>query len=693
LVKGSSITEDNFKVDLSNKEVVIGDRLTAAHITTPANPPVNKNSLYFKSDDKLYSLTSGGVGQHSIFNSTDGTEIAKSSLSETVSDLNLNGLNLTGVGNITKSGYTDTSEISEPTAPLPGNLRLFSKTGSDNLFTKTSAGVVQPLRHTEQLSTGVLNGGLLTVGSPDPAKFSVSDGEGEIVDSNGIETQVTWSGLSNQPIPDPVGLQPGDTPVASGIGLIVNRIITFVSVSGTNTLVLSAQRPSASKKRDYIFLGVLVHTHAGGALDNTINVTNDQQMTIRWTGNQINDMADAVGFINVSGNDILKSPFGDLKIQKLEGVMFAFGSNFKNDPKNPHNITLPAIDTGTTGTFQYRMKNGSSSALTLTDIIPNTLDNGSNFPGTNFTNNDPWGVMRVFSFTSNALKIQPAQFGWSTQEEAIAKIDSEGFIVEPSIAANGLLIGYIVLDKDATSLASGTFIKAGKFGTGGGGVSAVDISGKLNTDGSNQMLGDLNMGTNRIINLADPTLPQDGATKAYADTKVASLTSAGVAVGNESLVASASGSLKGLVAGTNITLSSDGTDVTINSTGGGGGGITVEKFSFPSSLDNKPFFNDGNITLGWDAPGNDIELFLLAPPLGNGFLSAVAWIAGVTGTKLSSITSINQLYDLYDTGVSPQTVCNIIISADNDPSYPSYEVSFHNASASFNSTCVVKKFN
>jgi hypothetical protein len=33
------------------------------------------------------------------------------------------------------------------------------------------------------------------------------------------------------------------------------------------------------------------------------------------------------------------------------------------------------------------------------------------------------------------------------------------------------------------------------------------------------MTGNLNMGTtNKIINLADPTLAQDGSTKAYTDT-------------------------------------------------------------------------------------------------------------------------------------------------------------------------------
>ena len=44
-------------------------------------------------------------------------------------------------------------------------------------------------------------------------------------------------------------------------------------------------------------------------------------------------------------------------------------------------------------------------------------------------------------------------------------------------------------------------------------------TGDFKKDGTVAMTGNLNMGTtNKIINLADPTLAQDGSTKAYTDT-------------------------------------------------------------------------------------------------------------------------------------------------------------------------------
>lgn len=47
---------------------------------------------------------------------------------------------------------------------------------------------------------------------------------------------------------------------------------------------------------------------------------------------------------------------------------------------------------------------------------------------------------------------------------------------------------------------------------------AAGINACLTKDGSNAATGDLNLGTNKITNVADPTNAQDAATKAYVDT-------------------------------------------------------------------------------------------------------------------------------------------------------------------------------
>jgi hypothetical protein len=254
--------------------------------------------------------------------------------------------------------------------------------------------------------------------------------------------------------------------------------------------------------RAYIFLGALVHTN-----NVNINAVNNEQTVLYNATNSLRDLSDVIGFINVSGN-VMSKGTGALELVKSEGSVFFYGANYETDPTNPHIKTISEINTSTTGTFQYRMQDGSSSALTLTSVIIDILDDGTAYPGTTLANNQ-WGVTRVFAFLSNVIKLQPPQFEYSSSEEAISNINSEGWVQEPSFS-NGLLIGYIV-QREGSDLSTAIFLEAPKFGLGGGGASSgLDISTKLSLDGTSTMTGNLNMGNNDIINVEAITMSNKG---------------------------------------------------------------------------------------------------------------------------------------------------------------------------------------
>ena len=61
VVNQSAIIEDLNSINLATKVVQIGNEILASQISTPSNPPATKNSLYFKSDNNLYSKDSSGV--------------------------------------------------------------------------------------------------------------------------------------------------------------------------------------------------------------------------------------------------------------------------------------------------------------------------------------------------------------------------------------------------------------------------------------------------------------------------------------------------------------------------------------------------------------------------------------------------------------------------------------------------------
>jgi hypothetical protein len=348
-------------------------------------------------------------------------------------------------------------------APASGYTSLYTKTG-DGLYLEDSGGVEVQLADTVYVdaigagasSTGVLTGGLLTVNA-NTTLFDVASGTGQITQS-GTTTAVAWGAKTAQTF--------------AYVG-----VLTFVSIDSAGDLVLSSTAPTNTSIRANIFLGVLVHVDSVN-----IDTTNDQQCVVANPVNQLRDLFAAIGFLNIGGNVLESNSL--LTVAKTLGSMLAFGANFKLDPNDPHVVSLPAIDTNAGGTFQYRMYGATSSALTLTSIDPTILDAGQTWGTGAAVANNQWTVQRVYSFTSNNLKIQPGQTEYGSQDAAIAAIPTQTFVTEPSIAANGLLIGYIVVKENATVLSDTEqclFLQAGKFGQS---ASAVAGSGHV-TDTTN----------------------------------------------------------------------------------------------------------------------------------------------------------------------------------------------------------------
>ena len=389
-------------------------------------------------------------------------------------------LNVNGNTNINGSLTVDTNTTLKGDADITGTLTVGTLEGLDQ-------------------STCIKTGGLLSnANTPTAFDFNITPGTGVIVNA-GVETQVTWNTLNCHVPETTIDVQPGDG-IGSGQTIASGRILTFICIGNTGTPVYSTERPTAIKQREYLFVGVVVHI---GSPATSITVFNDQQIACPNPFNQLVDLATAIGFINVSGNEC--SGIAPLKILKTEGTMFAMGSNYKNSSKNPNLLTLPEINTNISGIFQYRVQDGTSSVLTLTDINPNIYDDGTPYDGVAPTvTTNKWTIQRIYSFTSNALKIQLGQAEYNNQDDAIAGIQTEAFITEPSIIANGLLIGYLVIKQgcsDITDTAQAVFKNALKFGGGGGSAtSGLDISGKLNIDGTSTMTGNLNLGGNEIMN-------------------------------------------------------------------------------------------------------------------------------------------------------------------------------------------------
>lgn len=299
-------------------------------------------------------------------------------------------------------------------------------------------------------STGIYTGGTLSIGTPNTT-FSISDGTGVVVDNTTgtpTATDVSWTGKTNITA----------TYVASGL-------VSYVALDSAGTVVQQLTPFTNSQHRDLIVIGSLIHVN----LTNLDAVNQFGEVAIS-PANQLSDLSEAIGKFNVNGN-AFSANGANLQLNKSSGNLHAQGSNWANNPDDPNVIVLGSL---TALTFQYRFQNGSNGA-TGTNINPNIYDNAgvsTAVPSNKFT------VQRIYCFVSNNVKIQPGQTLYNSLAEAKAAIQTQSFVTETSISANGVLRGFLVVQEGTTDLTSPTkafFLEAPKFG-GTAGVGGLSVS-------------------------------------------------------------------------------------------------------------------------------------------------------------------------------------------------------------------------
>ena len=290
-------------------------------------------------------------------------------------------------------------------------------------------------------------------------QFKIGAGTGVIVtalaptpETTGVEShtksEVEWGEISNISIS----------------GGIASRPITYVAIDSNGDGVQSPNDWTNTQKRQFIPVGVVIHA----SLVSIEFVAPNVQYVVNPMSHLM-DMAKAIGFLNTGGN--IMGPATLLTIAKSAGTIFAINARYHTNPDDPSVIIADALNTSVSDVFRYSFQDSTSSAATLTDINPKLLDTGS-YPGDPVgIPNNRWSVTRVFLALDNSLVLAPPQTGgageYKTADEAFAAVDTEGFIVNPNLTANTILIGYIAILGGATDLNITTdaeFYTAGKFG-------------------------------------------------------------------------------------------------------------------------------------------------------------------------------------------------------------------------------------
>lgn len=360
--------------------------------------------------------------------------------------------------------YLDASKILVSSAVTPTQLSYVDATSS----IQTQLDAKSDLSAS---STGIVTGGYLSIGTPNTT-FSISDGTGMVVDNTvtpATIANVTWTGKTNIPA----------TFIAAGL-------VSYVAIDDTGAVVQQLAPFTNTQQRQYIVLGSLIHVN----LTNLDAINQFGEIAISPLS-QLSDLTSALGRFNITGN-VFSANGANLNINKSTGTVYSEGSNWAVNTSDPNVVSLGSL---TALTFQYRFQTGTNGT-TGTSINPNIYDLAgvsTSVPSNKFT------IQRIYSFVSNNVKIQPGQNLYQTLVEAKAALQIESFVTEPSIQANGILRGFLIVKQSATNLQNSTeavFYEAGKFSgqIGVGGQSVSTLQNAYDNSSTTEILTDSTRG-------------------------------------------------------------------------------------------------------------------------------------------------------------------------------------------------------
>lgn len=318
-------------------------------------------------------------------------------------------------------------------------------------------------------STGILEGGILTVNVGDPTSFDITSGFGRIVDNhtdplNPVIQEVYWEAQTAIATPF-IGVSP----------------TTYVYIDSNGNIQLQPTEFTEIQFRNIIAIGALIHIDSLIIQDTTYinNIGFNTDLLL-------SDLTRAIGRINVEGNNFIPIPSG-LTIEKTGGESFYPSLNYENGTLNPNILISPAQSPVT---FRHAWRDGVGGitfSAPTTQLNPDVWDDGTGTLNTKggFENYD---IKRVFFYPEpNIIVIAHGQETYLTLNGALQAVETEFF--DLPIPSNAPVAAYIIVNDNTTDLTDTSdciFLQTGKFGSVV--ASSIASQGNLQTSYDNSVI-------------------------------------------------------------------------------------------------------------------------------------------------------------------------------------------------------------
>ena len=316
---------------------------------------------------------------------------------------------------------------------------------------------------TENIPTGILNGGNLATNTATTFDVAAGDGVINILNKDNSDPhpeikKVVWAATT-------VTHTLGDAGNA-------NQLNTWVYVDSTGTIQQTLTVPSPSLWRNNIVLGSVIHS------DNTIRFVKTFPRPAYSNGNTFAEFVEVFGPLKKSGHLLTVNSSNTMRLDRGAGVSFAVGRNYSTDAEEPNLVSdsasVPVFHRYSSTSTGFTKDDGAAGAG-YTVIDPTKYDNNGTLTtvsGGHYT------VQRLFHFPNNTNVIV-AYYGkaeYATLDVAEKNYLLEDFQEAENTATQAIYLGALIVKGVATNL---TVAADAKILTGGifRSLSAANLGG------------------------------------------------------------------------------------------------------------------------------------------------------------------------------------------------------------------------
>jgi hypothetical protein len=292
---------------------------------------------------------------------------------------------------------------------------------------------------TENIPTGILNGGELSTNTSTTFDVAAGDGVINILNKD-----------NSDPHPEIKKVQWTATTITHTLGDAgeTDQLNTWIYVDSTGAIQQTLTIPTPSLWRNNIVLGSVIHS------ENVIRFVKTFPRTAYSNGNTVSEFIEIFGPLKKSGHLLTVNSSNNMALDRSTGVAFALGRNYATDAEEPNLVSDGASTpvfhrySSTSGGFT---KDDGVAGAGYTSIDPTKYDNNGTLTSVSGGN---YSVQRLYYFPNNTSVIV-AYYGkneYASMDAAEQNYLLENFQEAENTNSQAIYLGAIILKGNVTNL-------------------------------------------------------------------------------------------------------------------------------------------------------------------------------------------------------------------------------------------------